>query len=428
MQPKQPDARLVLLRDNHSGRDEMNLAGHPFALLQSSQKCDTTSISYDWKRIINGREVTASWRVGTDAELGLPGPEEEVLYLVLLQLTREAAEAAGTPAQWPLQVKFSRGDVLGRLGWSDSASRYKTLDLAFQRLTAVSISAKYAFYDAETKAPARAVGFGILNEYSIFDEPRGRKTQGHLPLSHFEWNNILHTSFLAGNVRSLALDFAISLQHPTSRRLFRLLELLRFASKPPRPVINMGLFKLRDRLGMTAYRYPSKIAEKLKPAIAELTARGYLEGVSIEKDAAGTPMAVFRFVSALPAPQTLSAPRTLPKPGEAVETPPMGLVFAGAVRDMNSRDMNVPAVAAANAEAPAIAKLSRGERLDKALDEHFEALDERERAEIGALALSQIPGFLRDEPNTRSAQSALARCRRIEVAARYPEIESEISR
>ena len=428
MQPKQPDARLVLLRDNHSGRDEMNLAGHPFALLQSPQKCDATSIFYDWKRTINGREVTASWRVHTDAELGLPGPEEEVLYLVLLQLTREAAEAAGTPAAWPKQVKFSRGDVLRRLGWDDGLRRYKALDLAFSRLIAVSIAAKYAFYDAETKAPSSSTKFHILSNVVTFDEPRGRRNQETLPLSYFTWDTILHDSFLAGNVRSLALDFAISLQHPTSRRLFRLLELLRFASKPPRPQLSMGLFKLRDRLGMTPYKYPSKIAEKLKPAIAELTERGYLEGVSIEKDAAGTAMAVFRFASALPAPQTLLAPKGSQKPDKAVErpltaveTPPMGLVFAGAVRGMDA-----PAVAATDAHAPAIVKISKGERLDKALDRFFEQLDESERAEIDALALADLPEFLRDNPRTSGAKLGIARVRRSEVASRYPDAKRSI--
>ena len=250
MTPKKPTSHLVLLRDDHSGRDEMNLAGHPFALLQPNGRSNTTTIDYDWPRVLpDGRKVTASWHVGTDATIGLPGLEEELLYLVLLQLTREAAEAAGTPALWPLTVRFSRLDVLRRLGWDDGMKRYAALDLAFARLKGVSITAKHAFYDARTKAPAKIVGFGILNEYALTEETKGRKSQGHLPLSHFEWNTILHTSFLAGNVRSLALDFAISLEHPTSCRLFRILELLRYANKPPRPQISIGLFKLRDRLG-----------------------------------------------------------------------------------------------------------------------------------------------------------------------------------
>lgn len=81
--------------DEHSGRDEMNLAGHPFALLQSPKRQSGTSISYEWKHTVRGREVTASWCVETPETYGLPGPEEELVYLVMMQLTREAAEAAG---------------------------------------------------------------------------------------------------------------------------------------------------------------------------------------------------------------------------------------------------------------------------------------------------------------------------------------------
>ena len=102
-------------------------------------------------------------------------------------------------------------------------------------------------------------------------------------------------------MRSLALDFVISLEHPTSRRLFRLLEVLRHASKPPRPQISMGIFKLRDRLGMTAYKYPSQILQKLKPALDELTERGYLAGVDTEKAEDGSAIVLFRFAESFPA-------------------------------------------------------------------------------------------------------------------------------
>ena len=417
MATKQPTSHLVLLRDEHSGRDEMNLAGHPFALLHSPHKCNATSICYDWKRQLDGREVTASWRVETPAAYGLPGPEEELLYLVLLQLTREAAEENGTPAQWPLQVKFSRGDLLRRMGWDIGARRYAALELAFNRLVAVSIAAKYAFYDARTKAPASAVTFHILNEFSLVDEPRGRKSQSHLPLSHFEWNTTLHTSFLAGNVRSLALDFAISLDCPSSRRLFRLLELLRFASKPPRPKINIGLFKLRDRLGMTPYKYPSKIAEKLKPATEELIGRGYLESCVIEQDATGAPMAVFSFAklaAALPPGSPPESPSTTkPASGgkEAVMLPPLDLGFARLLPDM---------AASATLSTPTVTEIPT-QGCDAALDRFFEGLSEDERTDIDALAVADLPEFLRDNRATTGAKLGIARFRRREVAYRYPE-------
>ena len=287
-----PSAQLVLLGEDHSGRDEMNLAGHPFALLQAPGRQKENEMLSELPRILpDGRIVTSRWHVTTPAAYGLPGPAEELLYLVLLQLTREAADGG----EWPAKVNFSRLDVLNRLGWSPNAGHYAALTLAFNRLSAVHISAQHAFWDARSKTPYASIGFGMLSSYAIADEPRGRKEQGYLPLSWFQWDEVLHTSFHAGNVRSLALDFAISLEHPTSRRLFRLLEMLRHAQKPPREQVQIGLEKLRDRLGMTPYKFPSKIKEKLVSAHVELIERGYLASVTFDKTRTGEAMVVYAF-------------------------------------------------------------------------------------------------------------------------------------
>ena len=295
MKEKKPNAKLVLLDAEHSGRDEMNLAGNPFALLQAASKNTQTYIRYEWDRKLpNGRVVKASWEVSGHSELGLPGPTEELIYLILLQLTREAAESDN--GEWPQTVYFSRYDVVRRLGWSDSNHSYRALRDAFARLASVNITADHSFWDARQKAPFSSVNFGILNESVIADEPKGRKTgQSTLPLSRFEWNKIVHGSFIAGNLRSLALDFVISLDHPSSRRLFRLLEMLRNASTPPRRQLEYGLIKLRDRLGMADYRYASKIKEKLKPAFDELISRQYLTEVTYRKNREGEEIAIFHF-------------------------------------------------------------------------------------------------------------------------------------
>lgn len=402
MATKQPTSQLLLMGDEHSGRDEMNLAGHPFALLQSPKRENETSIFYEWKRRIeSGRIVTASWRVETPAAFGLPGPEEELLYLVLLQLTREAAEVSQA-GEWPLQVKFSRGDVLRRLGWDSGARRYAALELAFNRLVAVTIGAKHAFFDARTRAPINAVSFHILNEFSLVDEPRGRRTQSALPLSHFEWNTTLHTSFLAGNVRSMALDFAISLDHPTSRRLFRLLEVLAQPRKNGFRPFSMGIWKLRDRLGMAPYRYPSKVAEKLTPAVAELISRQYLHDMTMEKDAAGAPMAVFRFQAPQTALVTVDAPKKPPQPAQNPQQDAMrALPDFGAI----ARGFDAPSPADYDEAA---AKL----------DARFAALPSAEKEAIDARIKASMAPFLRDNPRSKGAQLELARGRRREMSAR----------
>lgn len=289
-----PETALVLLGEEHSGRDEMNLAGNPFALLRAASRAGQSIINYDFDRTLpNGRVVKASWEVNGHATLGLPGPNEELLYLVLLQITRELANGK----EWPSLVNFSRLDVLKRMGWADDATSYRTLDDCFTRLTNVTINAKHAFWSARSKMPYVAVSFHLLDDFGMAAEPRGRKSQSAIPLSWFRWNEILHESFLAGNVRSLALDFVLSLELPTTRRLFRLLELFRNSHKPPRREFEIGVMKLKDRLGMTDYKFPSKVKEKLVGAHEELLANGYLAEVKYQKNV-DEEMAIYRFSEA----------------------------------------------------------------------------------------------------------------------------------
>ena len=68
-------AQLVLLGEEHSGRDEMNMAGNPFALLQAASKSSQKVLFRDWDRTLpDGRVVKASWEVAGHPHLGLPGP------------------------------------------------------------------------------------------------------------------------------------------------------------------------------------------------------------------------------------------------------------------------------------------------------------------------------------------------------------------
>ena len=310
-----PSTQLVLLGEEHSGRDEMNLAGHPFALLQAPGRLqEQNEIVDEWPRTLpNGKSVIASWRVGTDAKFGLPGPNEELLYLVLLQLTRELA----TEGEWPQVVHFSRADLLRRLEWHDNPGRREALALCFERLAAVNITTRWAFWDARAKNYVESSVFHILDSSWIVSEPPGRKSDKQ-PLSWFRWNDILFASFLAGNVRSLALDFTISLDLPTSRRLFRFLDMHRHAQKPPRGEFSISVMKLRDKLGMTGYAHVSKVKEKLAAAHNELIERGYLRSVEWKKTADGETLAFYAFENVE---MTKDTTLTLETPGRGLNGP-----------------------------------------------------------------------------------------------------------
>jgi hypothetical protein len=249
-------------------------------------------IKYEWeRRLPSGKVALASWEVNGHAELGLPGPSDELLYLVLLEMTREAA----VDGIWPQQVHFSRGALLKRLGWPDSKAYYTLLSDCFARLDATVIQARHAFYDAEQKAPLSFISFSILDGAQISDEPRGRKgANAAIPLSFWKWSDRMYASFMAGNVRSLALDFVLTLNGGTARRLFRYLDMHRCAHKPALHEYKIGLRKLSDHLGMVNVAYNSKIKEKLSDAHDELIARGYLARIEYQKGAKGE-IAIYTF-------------------------------------------------------------------------------------------------------------------------------------
>lgn len=266
-------AKVEIIRH---GRDEMNLVEYPFASLWKNTG-PGTEILHEWQvtHPITGKNVKAFWRVTGDSKLGLPTASDEQLYLVLMELTQES----GIQNQI---VHFTRYDMLKRLGCPDQPQYYDALRDAFTRLLAVTITSQNAFWDAKARS-FRTVGFNLLDNFDILEERKGRKKRGQseLPLSFFKWNDVLFDSFQAGYLKTLDLDFALSLKRSIAMRLYRYLDKKSFDA---RRTFQIDLAGLCERhLGMRPSPYPSKYKERLKPAHDELIARGFLESVSYEK-------------------------------------------------------------------------------------------------------------------------------------------------
>lgn len=277
--PEAAEAPMGMPELPRLGKDEMNLVEHPFAIL-SKDSPPGAVIQQEWetRHPATGKVVKAVWRVAGDPELGLPTPADERVYLVLMELTREAGFREQT-------VAFTRYDVVKRLGWPLNQNSYAMLQNAFRRLKGVTITADNAFWDARSKV-LRSVGFNILDFYNIADEKPGRKakpapgdaTQRPLPLSLFKWSDVLFQSFQDGNIRSIDLAFVLSLKRPLSIRLFRYLDKKVFDG---RPTFEISLSDLCLHLGMeTRGRYASNLKAGLLPAHEELLEHGFLRSVS----------------------------------------------------------------------------------------------------------------------------------------------------
>ncbi len=372
------------------GKDEMNLVEHPFALLKRGGSEEPIHLVWDKIHPRTGKTIHAVWRVFTDPSIGLPGPVEERLYLVMMELSREQG--------WPETVMFSRADILDRLGVTKNASRYAMVREAFLRLKTVTIEARHSFWHAETQDFASSVMFNMVDEVFLVDEEPGRREgQQPLALSSFRWSAILHRSLIAGNIRSLSIEFALSLELPLSARLFRYLDKHRTGDKDAnRNKFEIELHRLCEiHLGMARARYASKLKERLLPALEELKVRGFLAGWNYEpmKSAPGEEKAVFFFsngpldpsADAVTASEAvLTAPSA--QNGEAVV--PLGfsavdLIVAWDIEDEETREAACDAV--------------------------FEDLTGAEKAVIEEWALAQIPSFLRNNRSTEGARSTIRR-------------------
>ena len=77
----------------------------------------------------------------------------------------------------------------------------------------------------------------------------------------------MQESFAAGNIRSLPIEFALSLELPLAARLFRYLDKHRTGETGTlRHSFEIELHRLCEiHLGMKSAKYPSKLKERLLP-------------------------------------------------------------------------------------------------------------------------------------------------------------------
>jgi len=392
------------------GKDEMNLVEHPFALLRRGATDSVIHLEWDKIHPRTGKTVHAEWRVSGDPILGLPGPVEERLYLVLMELSREQG--------FPQRVIFSRGDILRRLSIADTAQNYATLHDAFLRLKTVTIDAKRSFWNVAAQDFSAHRMFNILDDVEVVDEAAGRrKGQVSLALSSFLWSEVMYSSIVAGNIRSLSIDFALSLELPLSARLFRYLDKHRTGDKDQnRNKFEIELHRLCEiHLGMTRARYASKLKERLAPAFQELKERGFLAEVRYEpmKSQAGAEKVVFYFTNGL-----LNAEDDV----EVAATDSLRIQHH-TPHATQSESEEITVAPAPTGFSPIDLILSWDmedeEARGAACDAVFEELDTATREKIENGLWEVMPPFLQNNRSLPGARSTLARHRRARVLGDY---------
>ena len=204
------------LERSRSGRDEMNLAEFPIAVLSDRSTHDVLTFQVeDYEpalRVFVIRKLT----VTGDPQLGLPTAKDEEVYLALLQMTKvfnNFREAT---------VLFTRCELIRLMGWKNRDWSYHRIATAFARLTGVRLFYENAWRDNTKRAYCTRGGFGLLDSYEIRDG-RGRSRDQRECLSEFRWNSVIFESFQAGYLKKLDYE-TVRMLGPVARRMYRYLD------------------------------------------------------------------------------------------------------------------------------------------------------------------------------------------------------------
>ncbi len=252
-----------------TGRDEMNLAEFPIALLADRVPKGTKTLIFR----DNTGELTVT---GSDA-FGLPTASDTDVIVALIQLTKLRNNFTN-PC-----VHFTRYELLRLLGWPNEGKSYRRLDDSLNRWVGVSLHYDGCWWDNRSKQYGDAK-IHILESVVILDGKsriEGEEQQA-FPLSSFTWNKVFMESCQADNLKRLDVDAYFALEHASSKRLYRFLD-KRFYRRGD------WAFDLKEvafeRVGLSRnYGHNvAKIKEKLQPAIEELEIRDFLEPMAKEQ-------------------------------------------------------------------------------------------------------------------------------------------------
>lgn len=258
--------------DPTNGRDELNLAEFPLALLSDRAPPGCNSLHYrdsvyDQSR---GKHVQRSLIVSAPEEYGLPTAKDEEVLLALIHLT-ERVNGFTEPT-----VHFSRYELIKLLDWNTGAKSYRRLRESLTRWKSVTVDYRNAW--RRNNCWVSEV-FSLIDNVTICEAEelhavRKGRSQADLPLSSFTWNRVIFESLQSRHIKRIDFEFYQKLGTATAKRLFRFLD-KRFGTGRPHWEFNLQDFAFQH-IGISQNYHTGKIKEKLQPAITELESKGYL--------------------------------------------------------------------------------------------------------------------------------------------------------
>jgi len=270
---------------DHVFKDELNLAEFPIAALTDRlPDGQTTLVFEDRLDRRDGPPIVRRLTIMGTAKHGLPTSVDDEVLVGLIQLTKRWNDFTDP------RIYFSRYELIGILGWSQTGQSYRRIEEALHRWVGVVLSYENAWWDNAAKSWVDE-NFHVLDNVALYDRERRRpsKAQGQagtancrrgkrgnalLPLSSFKWNEVIFRSFQSGNLKQLDLEFYLRLRLPTTKRIFRFLDKRFYRYER----ISMDLRVLAcEHIGLSRSYKPTELKRRLRPALRELEEHGFLE-------------------------------------------------------------------------------------------------------------------------------------------------------
>lgn len=266
---KQDRERAEALPVSPSGKDEMNLAEFPIALLSERAPRGQKTVEFEDRFYDEGtgKVITRKVTITGSDKYGLPMAKDDEVILGLIQLTKMANGFTNRT------VPFCRSNLIQLLGWPHTGQSYRRLARSLDCWTFAGLSYENAWWNHEHRSWV-SEKFHILDRVTLYAKDRGPQRDAPR-LSSFTWSEVIFHSFQSGYLKRFDFDFYRGLETSTAKRMYRFLD-KRFYLK------RKWEFDLRDfaltHVGLSrSYEGGTQIARKLRPAIEELEAKGFLE-------------------------------------------------------------------------------------------------------------------------------------------------------
>ena len=260
--------------ESMSGRDEMNLAEFPIALLTNREPEDRKPRVFEGK---HGRLTISGSEGPREKGNGLPTASDADVLIGLLQLTKRANDFTDPT------VSFTRYELLKLIRWPDDTKSYRRLAASLNRWTGVKLHYEKSWWDNKSRRRVDAI-FHILESVLLYDRSGQRQSTESEPLepssSSFSWNKVFFKSCQAGNLKRLDLDLYFSLESAATKQLYR------FLDKHFYDQVWLS-FELRElaigHVGLSPTYTIPRIKEKLAPCLEELEQIGFIEAATKEQ-------------------------------------------------------------------------------------------------------------------------------------------------